>query len=115
MALIKITCSRCNGSGKFSFNLTRGTVCFGCEGAGSVMVDSAKHARAVAAKAKRQASADALRSRREETAAQVFAELQADLGPFEDTPKGHYELVMACQREYKKYPGDIVNQRLGVK
>lgn len=40
--LTKVTCSRCNGSGSYSFNYRRGTVCFGCEGAGTVMADENK-------------------------------------------------------------------------
>lgn len=28
------TCSRCGGSGKFSFNLMHGTMCYGCNGSG---------------------------------------------------------------------------------
>lgn len=49
----KITCPRCNGSGHFSFNLVKGTVCFGCDGAGFKVVDGKKHAAAVARKTKR--------------------------------------------------------------
>lgn len=52
----KITCTRCNGSGRFSFNLVRGTVCFGCEGVGYKIVDGKKHAAAQARKAKREAA-----------------------------------------------------------
>lgn len=40
--LTKVTCRRCNGSGCYSFNLIRGTVCFGCEGTGSQMIDLVK-------------------------------------------------------------------------
>jgi len=32
------TCTRCNGSGKHSFNLKDGTVCYKCAGAGVVAV-----------------------------------------------------------------------------
>lgn len=28
------TCSRCNGTGRFSFNLIHGTRCYGCNGTG---------------------------------------------------------------------------------
>ena len=28
------TCSRCNGTGKYSFNLMHGTKCYGCNGTG---------------------------------------------------------------------------------
>jgi hypothetical protein len=32
------TCTRCNGEGKYSFNLKDGDVCYGCGGAGKVAV-----------------------------------------------------------------------------
>lgn len=50
MSTIKITCTRCNGSGQFSFNLIRGTVCFGCGGSGTVTTTPAKVAAAKKAK-----------------------------------------------------------------
>ncbi len=28
------TCTRCNGTGRYSFNLLHGTTCFGCKGTG---------------------------------------------------------------------------------
>jgi hypothetical protein len=28
------TCTRCNGTGRFSFNLIHGTKCYGCQGTG---------------------------------------------------------------------------------
>jgi hypothetical protein len=28
------TCTRCNGTGRYSFNLMHGTTCFGCKGTG---------------------------------------------------------------------------------
>lgn len=37
--LTKTTCSRCGGSGHYSFNLIHGTVCFRCGGVGFVMVN----------------------------------------------------------------------------
>ena len=39
MPNIKITCPRCAGSGQFSFHLTKGTVCFQCDGIGYLVVD----------------------------------------------------------------------------
>jgi hypothetical protein len=48
--LTKATCSRCGGSGRYSFNLTRGTVCFKCNGAGFVMVNLKNEARNTRAK-----------------------------------------------------------------
>lgn len=40
--IINVTCTRCNGSGHFSFNLVRGTVCFGCDGVGTKQTTQAK-------------------------------------------------------------------------
>lgn len=51
MPLSKCTCTRCNGSGKYSFHLTRGTVCFQCGGSGWQMVDLKKRAAKLAAAA----------------------------------------------------------------
>lgn len=110
--MIKVTCPRCAGSGHFSFNLVRGTVCFGCEGAGFKIVDAKKHARAMTAKAKRDEATVASRALRAELATIVFAEMNAEFGPFPDTPKGSYDLTMACQRAYGKTPGDFVNERM---
>lgn len=110
--MIKVTCSRCNGSGHFSFNLVRGTVCFGCEGAGFKIVDAKKHARAETAKAKRDEATAASRALRAELSTIVFAEMDAEFGPFPDTPKGSYDLTMACQRKYGKAPGDFVTERM---
>ena len=52
--LEKINCGRCGGSGRFSFNPKDGDRCYGCDGRGFVMVDPVKHAKAQAAKAKRE-------------------------------------------------------------
>lgn len=55
--LEKVTCGRCGGSGRFSFNPKDGDRCYGCNGRGFVMVDPVKHAKAKAAKAKREEAA----------------------------------------------------------
>ena len=39
MSFTKYSCTRCGGSGKYSFHLIRGTVCFQCGGSGSKMID----------------------------------------------------------------------------
>ena len=54
-----IKCSRCAGSGRYSFNLVRGTVCFRCNGVGSVLVDPVAHAKTKAKSAARKAAASA--------------------------------------------------------
>lgn len=42
------TCSRCGGSGKFSYNLTHGNKCYGCGGSGVQLTKRGKAARAYA-------------------------------------------------------------------
>jgi hypothetical protein len=115
MANIQIKCTRCGGTGRFSFNLRDGTKCYGCEGAGTVTVDEKKHARGLAAAEKRRADALAKQAAREVIAAEVWAEMNATLGPFPDDAKGAYDLVTACQRTHGKTPGQIVNERLALK
>jgi Ni,Fe-hydrogenase I small subunit len=112
MQTTKITCTRCNGSGSYSFNLTRGTVCFGCEGAGFQMVNAAKHAKAQAAKALRAAQQAATMTRRMELAAKIRAEMNALYGPFPLTEKGAFDLMVACQRATGKTIGDMVDEAL---
>jgi 1,2-phenylacetyl-CoA epoxidase PaaB subunit len=36
------TCTRCNGTGRYSFNLQHGTMCFGCKGTGKQKTRPAK-------------------------------------------------------------------------
>lgn len=112
MPNVKQRCARCGGSGAFSFNLIHGTKCYGCNGAGFVVVDAAKAARSEKAKAKRAAVTAAGRALRESLAATVRAELDAAFGPFEDSERGAYERVMRCQVEYGKTPGAIVQERM---
>lgn len=38
-------CSRCGGSGKFSFNLVHGTMCYGCKGTGEQLTKRGQAAR----------------------------------------------------------------------
>jgi len=108
----KITCTRCGGSGSYSFNLTRGTVCFGCEGAGFVMVDATKHAKAKTAKALRDAKQAATMTRRMELAAKISAKMNILYGPFPSNEKGAYDLMCAVQRATGKTIGDMVNAAL---
>lgn len=112
MAQIQVTCTRCNGSGAFSFNLRDGTKCYGCNGAGNLMVDAQAYAKKLSAAAKRKELVAAQRQARETIAAAVTAELDAKFGPFSNDARGAYDRVTACQRAYGKTPGDIVNERL---
>lgn len=40
--LVKVTCERCCGTGRYSFNLVHGTRCFKCGGSGFVLADPVK-------------------------------------------------------------------------
>jgi hypothetical protein len=51
--LIRVQCPRCDGTGYFSFNLVKGTVCFKCEGARYLLVDEKKYMKAEAKRAAR--------------------------------------------------------------
>lgn len=51
--LEKVTCTRCAGSGHFSFNLKDGTRCYGCDGRGFILADPVKLARNKAARERR--------------------------------------------------------------
>lgn len=112
MTTTKITCTRCGGSGSFSFNLSRGTVCFGCEGSGFKLVDAAKHAKAQTEKAIRGAKQAATMTLRAEIAARIRSEMNAQFGPFPETEKGAYDLMAAVQRATGKTIGDMVNAEL---
>lgn len=109
---IKVICSRCNGSGHYSFNLARGTVCFGCEGTGFKMVDAAEYAKKLAkniAIGKKRAAQDALR---QQIAAELYAEKNAQYGPFPNNERGAYDLWVACMQNEGKSIGDMVNAKL---
>lgn len=108
----KITCTRCGGSGSYSFNLARGTVCFGCEGVGFKMVDAEKHSKAQAARAIRDAKQSATMDLRIELANKLSAEMNALYGPFPATEKGSYDLMIAVKRATGKTIGDMVNAAL---
>lgn len=114
MATIKTTCTRCGGSGSFSFNLVHGTTCYGCRGAGFVIVDAKAHVKKLAAQAKRDAERAATKARREELAAIVWQELDEQFGPFASDARGAEALVQACQRALGKTPGEIVSERMRV-
>ena len=73
MALTKVTCTRCDGSGKFSYNLTRGTVCFLCNGSKVTLVDLVKQAKAKQAKAIRDAAKAVDQKSREDAGNARFA------------------------------------------
>ena len=112
MANIKITCTRCNGSGRFSFNLRRGTVCFGCDGVGFQIVDEAKHAKAQAKRAAAKAKRDSEMGLRLQLAKEIGAEMNAKYGPFADNERGAYDLWAACMQNEGKSVGEMVQAKL---
>lgn len=85
--MIRVPCSRCDGSGHFSFNLVNGTVCFKCAGAKYLLVDEKKHLKAVALRAVRASTAQANSIARQAAAAERYEAWQtkycadARLGP----------------------------------
>lgn len=63
------TCSRCGGSGSYSFNLRHGSMCYGCNGSGTVVVTPAQ----LKARAARQAKATKTNAEREAATANRVA------------------------------------------
>ena len=57
--VVKDTCPRCGGSGKFSFNMMYGTMCFKCEGRGYVLTE----ARIIRNRIKREAALEKQRAK----------------------------------------------------
>lgn len=51
-----VTCSRCGGSGNYSFNMMHGSMCYGCHGHGTVMPDTEEQWSATQDRAKRAAA-----------------------------------------------------------
>jgi hypothetical protein len=99
----KVTCRRCNGSGKYSFHLTRGTVCFSCNGSGVQLVDLKKEAAAKVRADKREAAQQAKREIMIAAWNETVAELNAELGPFDvSTELGIDQLNKACAGKYRK-------------
>lgn len=59
----KMTCTRCGGSGSYSFNLRDGTICYGCRGAGYVMKNVADLEKKAKSAAAREAASNAKREK----------------------------------------------------
>lgn len=112
-ALTKTTCTRCGGSGSFSFHLVRGTVCFGCEGTGFQMVDLKKQQERQAAAAKRQAEKEAFHANMRAAYEAVVAEMNALLGPFDVTTQlGVHQLDQAVAKKFGRAMHVIRNERM---
>lgn len=69
---VKVTCARCAGSGKFSYNLVHGDKCYGCSGRGYVMStvgkEKAKEKRRAKAEEKAKAEAEVRKQKEKEMA-----------------------------------------------
>lgn len=76
----KQTCTRCGGSGNYSYNMMEGTRCYGCSGSGFQMIDLAVVAKKQAAAAVKAAGNEERRQARIAAAKKVTAELNAAYG-----------------------------------
>lgn len=65
---VKVTCMRCGGSGKFSYNLLHGDVCYGCKGRGFVIMTKKAYEKQQASQKKREADKIVSRAEQEERA-----------------------------------------------
>lgn len=93
----KQTCSRCGGSGKYSFNMLDGDVCYGCRGRGFQMVDVAALARKQAAAMQREVAASRAAEQYKQAMAATKSELNLRFGPFDLTTEiGLDRLNHAC-------------------
>lgn len=116
MAMIKMVCSRCGGSGKFSYNLIHGDMCYGCSGSGYVLRDEAKEAARVARNRKASEIRKEEMARRVELANSFLAQFSAEFGiPMVEGPgamKASYEIGVAVQRKYGRKISDFVNDEM---
>lgn len=79
-------CTRCAGSGHFSFNLIDGTKCYGCNGSGKKTFKTSPEVRA-AAKARRDAKRAAVNKDREIKARAADAPIKALQGSLINDPR----------------------------
>lgn len=91
----KQTCTRCGGSGNYSFNMIDGTCCYGCSGSGFQMIDLAAVAKKQAAAAARAAANEASRQARMAIAQRVNHELNKPFGFDLTTELGWHKLNKA--------------------
>ncbi len=112
----KVTCRRCNGTGRYSFNLLRGTVCFGCEGTGSQLVDLVKERSRMTAAQKRKIAQQAKRELIIAASAAVLAEMNEVFGnQFDiDTQLGIDHLNKAVAGKFGKSIWILRDERLAV-
>lgn len=91
----KQTCTRCGGSGNYSFNMMDGTRCYGCSGSGFQMIDLAAVAKKQAVAAVKAAANEASRQARMATAERVKNELNKAFGFDLTTELGWHKLNKA--------------------
>lgn len=113
--LSKIACPRCGGSGHFSFNLVRGTVCFKCDGAGFVMGNLKTIARNQAAKEKRQADQRAYHEKMSSVYCDIIREMnQIHNVPDVDSPLGRqtidYAVIAATGKSIAQHRDERIRQ-----
>lgn len=107
-----IRCTRCDGTGKFSFNLVRGTVCFKCDGKGIEIVDIKKEEKRQLAAKKRLEEAIHQRAIMSKLYLEAAAEMNTLLGPFDiDTEIGLDKLNLACGAKFGKAIHTIRDER----
>lgn len=111
--LTKVACRRCSGSGNYSFNLVRGTVCFACNGSGYQMVDLAAEKKRKAAADEKQAGQKARQELMKTAYYEVVSEMNKELGPFDvDTMLGVDLLNKAVATKYGKGLAAIRDERV---
>lgn len=113
-ALTKVSCRRCKGSGRYSFNLLRGTVCFGCEGTGVQMVDLAREQAKKTATEKRRTAQQEKRELVMAASAAVLAEMNGMFGSLYDieTELGIDQLNKAVAGKFGRSIWVIRDERL---
>lgn len=111
--LTKTTCTRCGGSGHYSFNLKDGTVCYGCNGSGFQMRDLKKDAAAAKRKEAKQAAAAARQELFRRVYWEVINEFNPVYGPFDvTTPLGVDQLNCRVYRALGKGIAQIRDERV---
>jgi hypothetical protein len=100
MKIIAVTCTRCSGSGHFSFNLTRGTVCFGCNGSGLTQTTEDKIATAKLAKVK----SDALKAAKKVALDERIYEYNLQLTRIQDIYKNDPRIGRMTNAQCQLFP-----------
>ena len=111
--LEKRTCSRCGGSGNYSFNLIDGTKCYGCNGAGFVMVNVKNEERNAKVKEIKRIERERVCKINRDAYNAVIKEMNPIYGPFDiTTQKGVHDLNYAIASAIGKGIAQIRDERL---